>query len=226
MSLIEINNVKKSFSKVFALNGVTKNLEAGEQYAIQGSSGSGKSTLLYLLGGLDRPSEGSILIDGKNLSAYNDEELASYRNKNVGFVFQFHFLLPSMNCLDNIFLPAKIGGLSHTNLKEEVENLAERLKISHCLKKYPFELSGGEQQRVNIIRALSLKPKILLCDEPTGNLDSQNSLNVAQILKSLAKDFGSTLVVVTHDIAVANEFDNQLFMSDGMMQAAPPKLPN
>lgn len=226
MSLIEISNVKKSFSKFYALNGVSKNLEAGEQYAIQGSSGSGKSTLLYLLGGLDRPTEGSILIDGKNLATFNDEELASYRNKNVGFVFQFHFLLPSMNCLDNIYLPAKIGGVSQTNLKDEVENLAERLKISHCLKKYPFELSGGEQQRVNIIRALSLKPKILLCDEPTGNLDSENSLNVAQILKSLAKDFGSTLVVVTHDIAVANQFDNQLFMSDGMMQPAPPKLPH
>lgn len=226
MSLIEINNVKKSFSKVYALSGVSKNLEEGEQYAIQGSSGSGKSTLLYLLGGLDRPSEGSILINGKNLAEFSDEELASYRNRNVGFVFQFHFLLPSMNCLDNILLPAKIGGVSQKDLKGEIENLAERLKISHCLKKYPFELSGGEQQRVNIIRALSLKPKILLCDEPTGNLDSENSLNVAQILKSLAKDFGSTLVVVTHDIAVANEFDNQLFMSDGMMQPAPPKLPN
>ncbi|MFT6068255.1 MAG: ABC-type lipoprotein export system ATPase subunit [Bacteriovoracaceae bacterium] len=226
MSLIEISNVKKSFSKVFALNGVSTNLEAGEQYAIQGSSGSGKSTLLYLLGGLDRPTEGSILIDGKNLATYNDEELAKYRNRNVGFVFQFHFLLPSMNCLDNIFLPAKIGGVSQVELKGEVENLAERLKISHCLKKYPYELSGGEQQRVNIIRALSLKPKILLCDEPTGNLDSENSLNVAQILKSLAKDFNSTLVVVTHDGAVANEFDNQLFMRDGMMQPAPPKLPH
>ncbi len=226
MSLIEISDVKKSFSKVFALNGVSTSLEAGEQYAIQGSSGSGKSTLLYLLGGLDRPTEGSILIDGKNLATYNDEELASYRNRNVGFVFQFHFLLPSMNCIDNIFLPAKIGGVSQDKLKGEVEDLAERLKISHCLKKYPYELSGGEQQRVNIIRALSLKPKILLCDEPTGNLDSENSLNVAQILKSLAKDFNSTLVVVTHDTAVANEFDNQLFMSDGMMQPAPPKLPN
>jgi lipoprotein-releasing system ATP-binding protein len=226
VSLIEISNVKKSFSTFFALNGVNKNLEAGEQYAIQGSSGSGKSTLLYLLGGLDRPTEGSILIDGKNLATYNDEELAGYRNRNVGFVFQFHFLLPSMNCLDNIYLPAKIGGVSQADMRGEVESLAERLKISHCLKKYPYELSGGEQQRVNIIRALSLKPKILLCDEPTGNLDSENSLNVAQILKSLAKDFGSTLVVVTHDVAVANEFDNQLFMSDGMMQLAPPKLPN
>jgi lipoprotein-releasing system ATP-binding protein len=226
VSLIEINNVTKGFSKIFALNGVSTNLEAGEQYAIQGSSGSGKSTLLYLLGGLDRPTAGSILINGKNLATFNDEELASYRNRNVGFVFQFHFLLPSMNCLDNIFLPAKIGGVSQDGLRAEIENLAERLKISHCLQKYPFELSGGEQQRVNIIRALSLKPKILLCDEPTGNLDSENSLNVARILKSLAKDFGSTLVVVTHDLAVANEFDNQLFMKDGMMQQAPPKLPN
>lgn len=233
MSFIQVENCKKNFGKVFALNGVSIGLEAGEQYAIQGSSGSGKSTLLYLLGGLDRPSEGSIKIDGKDLSTFNDEELAQYRNSEVGFVFQFHFLLPSMNCMDNILLPAKIGGQNPKNLKEEIQNLAERLKITHCLKKYPFELSGGEQQRVNIIRALSLKPKILLCDEPTGNLDSENSMNVAQILKSLAKDFGSTLVVVSHDISIANQFDHQLFMKDGVMQdrtvieppSVPPSLP-
>ncbi len=225
MSFIQVQNLKKNFGKVFALNGVSINLEAGEQYAIQGSSGSGKSTLLYLLGGLDRPSEGSIEIDGRDLSKLNDEEMAKFRNSEVGFVFQFHFLLPSMNCMDNILLPAKIGGVSQGNLKSEVENLAERLKVSHCLKKYPFELSGGEQQRVNIIRALSLKPKILLCDEPTGNLDSENSMNVAQILKALALDFGSTLLVVTHDNIVAKEFANQLFMKDGLMQMPPPALP-
>lgn len=224
MSFIDIKNVKKNYGKVFALNGVSIGLEAGEQYAIQGSSGSGKSTLLYLLGGLDRPSAGSISIGGKDLSKFNDEELASYRNKEVGFVFQFHFLLPSMNSIDNILLPSKIGNVSHPGLKQEVENLAERLKIIHCLHKYPFELSGGEQQRVNIIRALSLRPKILLCDEPTGNLDSENSMNVAQILKSLASDFGSTLVVVTHDTPVANQFNKQLFMSDGMMQPVPPSI--
>lgn len=229
MSFIQIENVKKNFGKVFALNGVSVDLQAGEQYAIQGASGSGKSTLLYLLGGLDRPSEGSIHIEGKDLSTFNDDQLAKYRNSQVGFVFQFHFLLPSMNCMDNILLPAKIGGVSQSSLGGEIENLAERLKITHCLKKYPFELSGGEQQRVNIIRALSLKPKILLCDEPTGNLDSENSMNVAQILKSLAKDFGSTLVVVSHDISIANQFDHQLFMSDGVMQnqteIQPPALP-
>lgn len=225
MSFIEVQNLKKNFGKVFALDGVSVDLEAGEQYAIQGSSGSGKSTLLYLLGGLDRPSEGRITIDGRDLSVLNDEEMAKFRNSEVGFVFQFHFLLPSMNCLDNILLPSKIGGVGHKDLKSEIENLAERLKISHCLKKYPFELSGGEQQRVNIIRALSLKPKILLCDEPTGNLDSENSLNVTQILKTLAQDFGSTLVVVTHDGVVANQFNNQLFMKDGHMQPAPPALP-
>ncbi len=225
MSFIQVQNLKKNFGKVFALNGVSVNLEAGEQYAIQGSSGSGKSTLLYLLGGLDRPSEGTIEIAGRDLSKLNDEQMAKFRNSEVGFVFQFHFLLPSMNCLDNILLPAKIGGVSQANLKSEVENLAERLKVSHCLKKYPFELSGGEQQRVNIIRALSLKPKILLCDEPTGNLDSENSMNVAQILKTLALDFGSTLLVVTHDNIVAKEFDNQLFMKDGLMQDGLPALP-
>lgn len=219
MSFIQIKNVKKKFGKVFALDGVSTNLEAGKQYAIQGASGSGKSTLLYLLGGLDRLSEGEIIVGGKNLMNLSDEELASYRNSEVGFVFQFHFLLPSMNCLDNILLPSKIGGASHSGLISEVENLAERLKISDCLKKYPYELSGGEQQRVNIIRALSMRPKILLCDEPTGNLDSENSMNVVHILKSLALSFKSTLIVVTHDQAVAKTLDNQLFMRDGHFES-------
>ncbi|MCO4792749.1 MAG: ABC transporter ATP-binding protein [Bacteriovoracaceae bacterium] len=215
MALFQIENVKKSYGKVHALRGVNLELEENTQYVICGASGSGKSTLLYLLGGLDRPTEGKILVEGKDLSNYDDESLAKFRNLYVGFVFQFHFLLPSMNCINNILLPAQIGGSTVSDLKENVEELAEKLGVTHCLKKYPYELSGGEQQRVNIIRALSLRPKLLLCDEPTGNLDSENSLKVTNLLKGLSEEYDSTLVVVTHDDKVAAHFENKISMVDG-----------
>ncbi len=215
MSFVEVKDVKKTFAKAHALNGVTVDFEAGEQYVIRGASGSGKSTLLYLIGGLDRASSGEISVGGKNLFTLGDEALALYRNNFVGFIFQFHFLLPSMNCLDNILLPAKIGGKDTAKAKKLGLKLAEHLKVSHCLTKFPYELSGGEQQRINIIRALSLRPKLLLCDEPTGNLDSENSKIVTKLLKSLAVEFNATLIVVTHDASVAEHFENKLVMSDG-----------
>lgn len=215
MALFQIENVKKSYGKVHALRGVNLELKEKTQYVICGASGSGKSTLLYLLGGLDRPTEGRILVEGKDLSNYDDESLANFRNLYVGFVFQFHFLLPSMNCINNILLPAQIGGSIVSDLKENVEELAEKLGVTHCLKKYPYELSGGEQQRINIVRALSLRPKLLLCDEPTGNLDSENSLKVTNLLKGLSEEYDSTLVVVTHDDKVAAHFENKISMVDG-----------
>lgn len=218
--IIRLSNVKKFYNKSRALNGVTLAMNEGEEYLIRGASGSGKSTLLYLLGGLDRPTEGEVVVNQKNLASLNDEELALYRNRYVGFVFQFHFLLPSMNCLDNLLLPARLAGFSSAEtqeVKERVLKLAENLQVTHCLQKFPFELSGGEQQRINIIRALSLKPKLLLCDEPTGNLDSENSQKVIQLLRTLAREFHATLVVVTHDPVIAESFNNQFLMKDGML---------
>lgn len=218
--IIRLTNVKKFYKQSRALNGVTLAMNEGEEYLIRGASGSGKSTLLYLLGGLDRPSEGEVVVNQKNLAQLNDEELALYRNRYVGFVFQFHFLLPSMNCLDNLLLPARLAGLSAketSEVKERVLHLADGLQVNHCLNKFPFELSGGEQQRINIIRALSLKPKLLLCDEPTGNLDSENSRKVIQLLRALAKEFHATLVIVTHDPVIAESFSNQFLMKDGVL---------
>lgn len=215
MTLIKVNQVTKNFGIVRALSGVSIDFQPKNHYVIQGASGSGKSTLLYLLGGLDRPSSGGISIGGSDLGLLNDEALAQYRNRFVGFVFQFHFLLPTMTCLDNILLPARIGGLESSKLKNKMTELAQHLEVVNCLKKYPFELSGGEQQRINIIRALSLKPKLLLCDEPTGNLDSHNGQRVTILLKNLATEFGSTLVVVTHDEKVASHFDHHVMMRDG-----------
>ncbi len=217
MAFIEIENITRYFGKVHALNGVNLNLQRGQQYAIQGSSGCGKSTLLYLLGGLDHPTSGTITVDNKVLGEMSDDELAAYRNQSIGFVFQFHFLLPSMNCLDNILLPAKISGTSTKLVKEKCLHFAQVLGVTHVLKKFPFELSGGEQQRVNLIRALSMGPEILLCDEPTGNLDSENGQIVTQLLKDMAVQLGSTLVVVTHDKQVASQFPHQVFMRDGVI---------
>lgn len=222
-AIIKIENVKKFYKNSRALNGVTLSMNEGEEYLIRGASGSGKSTLLYLLGGLDRPSEGQVIVNQKNLVELSDEELAIYRNRYIGFVFQFHFLLGSMNCLDNLLLPARLAGLPKNEMAEVKERalaLADTLGVNHCLKKFPFELSGGEQQRINIIRALSLRPKLLLCDEPTGNLDSENSQKVIQLLRSLSKEFKSTLVVVTHDPQIAQNFSNQIVMKDGMLVSA------
>lgn len=221
MSLVQVQKVKKSFGDFEAIKGLSLELEAKQQYAILGASGSGKSTLLYLIGGLDKASGGKIIVDGNTLNKMSDEGLAQYRNRYVGFVFQFHFLLPSMTCIKNILLPAQIGGHKISEVKKRALDIAEHLGVSHCLEKFPFQLSGGEQQRINIIRALSLRPKLLLCDEPTGNLDSENSQKVTRLLKDLALEFESTLAVVTHDASVAQEFSGQFVMRDGELVQSP-----
>lgn len=217
MSFIEVKNVFKSYGNTEVLRGISFNIEAGAQCAIQGMSGSGKSTLLYILGGLDQAGRGEVVIDGQNISSLNDEALAKFRNKSVGFVFQFHFLLPSLNCMDNILLPAKLGNFPVKDIKKRVHEFAETLGVSHCLSKFPFEISGGEQQRINIIRATSLKPGILLCDEPTGNLDSKNSQKVVELLKDISAKLGTTLLVVTHDTVVANKFTQKITIEDGQI---------
>lgn len=216
-SFIEVTHLRKTYGISNALKDVSLKMESGQHYCIQGASGSGKSTLLYLIGGLETPSSGEIKVDGNSLFSLNDEKLAIYRNRFVGFVFQFHFLLPSMDCLDNILLPARIGDNFSKKIRKNVEDLAEGLQVTHCLKKFPFELSGGEQQRINLVRALSLSPKLLLCDEPTGNLDSGNSEKVITLLKELSNLNKSTLVVVTHDNGIAEKFGNRFFLKDGAL---------
>ncbi len=214
---IEIQSVAKHYGKVKALNGTTLVFDKGGQYALTGASGSGKSTLLYLIGGLDRADEGQVLVDGKNLNSLSDEELATYRGTDVGFVFQFHFLLNSLNCRDNILLPSKISAKNSKNVEARIEELANQLGVSGLLDKFPYQLSGGEQQRINIIRALSLQPKLLLCDEPTGNLDSNNTEIVVNLLMKLALEQETTLIVVTHDRHVASRLKHQIEMRDGQI---------
>lgn len=215
---IIVSDLKKSFSKTSVLKGVNLTIEKGGQYVIKGSSGSGKSTLLYLLGGLDRPDSGVISVNGENLASFSDEQLALYRNEKIGFVFQFHFLLSSMTCFENILLPASLS--KKTTVKEVrpfVLEVAKLLGVGECLEKMPYELSGGQQQRINLIRAISLKPDYLLCDEPTGSLDSVNTEIVCDFLFKLSKSLNITLLTVTHDPNVASHFQSHFEMKDGIL---------
>lgn len=213
---IVVKNLSKFYGEVEVLKNLSLEIPAQGQYVIRGASGSGKSTLLYLLGGLESCSSGSIAVGDKNLDLFNPEQLSSYRNQNVGFIFQFHFLLPSLNCLDNILLPGLIRGRKDLGeIKKKVQHLSKILNISDCLNKYPYQISGGQQQRVNILRALSTGPRLVLCDEPTGNLDTQNSKIVIDLIKNLVHEFKATLILVTHDDEVANFFDKTIYLKDG-----------
>lgn len=215
--LLNVSNVKKKYGQVDVLKGVQLNCQLGEHLAIKGASGSGKSTLLHLLAGLERPSEGVIKLGGLDISNLSDEKLAHYRNQYIGLVFQFHYLLPNLTNLENMLLPSKIGRPKVDGVKKRVLHLSEKLRIGHCLNKSPYEISGGEQQRINIIRALSLNPKLLLCDEPTGNLDSENSKLVMGIILQMASELNSTLIVVTHDDEIAKQLTSIKIMQDGIL---------
>ena len=216
-SFIKLHGVEKNYGHTVVLRGLDLEIQKGELVAIRGASGSGKSTLLYLLGGLERPTKGNVIVNDQSLLGLDDEKLAVYRNSGVGFIFQFHFLLPSLNALGNILLPARIGGLDVKAVEARAMTIAKELGVADKLDKWPHELSGGEQQRINIVRALSLNPPLLLCDEPTGNLDSKNSEKVTQLLKELAIKMGTTLLVVTHDDKVARAFERKIVIEDGQI---------
>ena len=213
--MIEVRDLMKSYGDVQVLRGIHFSLSQGEQCVIKGASGSGKSTFLYLLGGLEMIERGSITVGDLMLHECDDEHLARYRNTYIGFIFQYHFLLSSLKAIDNIYLPARIGTGLTGEIKNRVASMADFLGVGHCLEKYPYELSGGEQQRVNIIRACSLTPRILLCDEPTGNLDSENTQKVVGLLKDISCSFNISLILVTHDSKVAGQFSKILTMDDG-----------
>lgn len=217
MEIVKIQSLKKVYgkegNKVEALKGVDLSINKGEFVAIVGASGSGKSTLLHLLGGLDRPTEGKVIIDGEDIYSYKEERLAIFRRRKVGFIFQFFNLLPVLDVEENIALPALLD--NDTVDKEFLADIIHLLGLEDRKHHLPSELSGGQQQRVSIGRALLNKPSIVLADEPTGNLDSKSSKEVIELLKFSAKKYNQTLILITHDINIASSADRIVTIMDG-----------
>lgn len=219
--LITAKDICKSFSNggvsVDILKGINLDLNAGATVAIVGASGIGKSTLLHILGTLDRPSSGTLLFQGENVFLFNNGRLAKFRNESVGFIFQFHHLLPEFSAVENAMIPALIKGLSSKEAREAAEAILVRVGLRDRLSYRVGKLSGGEQQRVALARALVLKPAILLADEPTGNLDKRNSEQVHNLLLELNREFCMTLVVVTHNMELAAYMARSVTIVDGRL---------
>lgn len=217
--MIQILDLHRSFrmfdKSLHILKGVTFDIKSGEILSIIGASGVGKSTLLTLLGALDRPTSGKILFEGIDIFAQTDLALAKFRNEKIGFVFQFHHLLHEFSALENVMMPGLIARMSSKKLKTAALELLDSVGLSHRVHHKPGELSGGEQQRVAIARALVLKPKLILADEPTGNLDTHTSDEVFDLLKSLNQQLGMTLVFVTHNEKLSLQADRRITMVDG-----------
>ena len=217
MSILETRELRKFYgsgeTEVRALDGVNLTVEKGEFVAVVGTSGSGKSTLLHMLGGLDRPTSGTVTVDGRELSALKDEELTIFRRRKIGFVFQNYNLVPVLNVYENIVLPIQLDGNQPD--KGYVDQIIETLGLGNKLQNLPNNLSGGQQQRVAIARALAAKPAIILADEPTGNLDSATSLDVMGLLKVTAQKFSQTIVMITHNEELAQMADRIIRIEDG-----------
>lgn len=217
LSILEVKNLCRIYgkgeNKVEALKNVTFNVEKGEFVAIVGESGSGKSTLLHLLGGLDKATSGEVFIDGENILNLNDNNLAIFRRRSIGFVFQFFNLVPILNVEENIKVPALLDNKKVDD--EYFEEILKILKLDKRRKHIPAELSGGQQQRVSIARSLINKPGIILADEPTGNLDSKTSKEIIELLKISSKKYNQTLIVITHDLKIADKADRVITLEDG-----------
>jgi lipoprotein-releasing system ATP-binding protein len=215
--MIEIRELHKSYGQLQVLKGVSARIETGEIVAIVGPSGAGKSTLLQLLGTLDKPDSGTIYFDQIDVFKLRDKDLAKFRNQKIGFVFQFHHLLPEFTALENLCIPALIAGIPNKQAKERAQELAEFLGVAERLSHKPAALSGGEQQRFAVARALMLQPSVVLADEPSGNLDTANALELHQLFFRLRDHFGQTFVIVTHNNNLAEMADRKLSMLDGKL---------
>ena len=215
--MLIVNNLKKIYKngnqETFALNGINFTVDKGEFVAIVGASGSGKSTLLNIIGDLDNPSSGDVILNGKNILEFSDEEKAIFRRKKIGFVFQNYNLIPALNVYENIVMPINLDGKKPE--KEYFDKIVKVLKIEEKLNNMSNDLSGGQQQRVAIARALITKPDLLLADEPTGNLDHKTSLEVVDLLKYTNKKFNQTIIMITHDREIALMADRAICIEDG-----------
>lgn len=220
--LLECQSVSKSYvdgsSTVDVLHSVDFTIDHGEQIAILGSSGSGKSTLLHILGALDNPSQGDVVINGQSIFALNQSQQADFRNKTLGFVYQFHHLLPEFTAMENVAMPLLIAGVQPKEAALKSEQMLTQVNLSHRMTHKPAELSGGERQRVAIARALINQPRLVLADEPTGNLDKSTGNAIADLLTELRETLDTAFVVVTHDIQFANQFDRIYTLSDGHLK--------
>ena len=213
--MIKAGNIHKSYGTLNVLKGVDITINKGEVISIVGASGAGKTTLLHILGTLDKADKGTLEINGTTIANLRDKKLADFRNKNIGFVFQFHHLLPEFTALENVCIPAFIAGVSKSSAEEKAKELLNFLGLTERLNHKPSELSGGEQQRVAVARALINKPVIVLADEPSGNLDSTTAKELHQLFFSLREKFNQTFVIVTHNEEFANMADRKLVMRDG-----------
>lgn len=222
MTLLEVKNLKKIYttrfgaSQVQALSDVSFSVEKGEYVAIMGESGSGKTTLLNILAALDKPSGGTVLLNGRDMKGIKDKEMAAFRRKNLGFVFQEFNLLDTFSIEDNIYLPLVLAGEKYGQMREKLDQIAGRLGLAELLKKYPYEVSGGQKQRAAVARALITRPQLILADEPTGALDSRSSDELMKLFSQVNRE-GQTILMVTHSVKAASSAGRVLFIRDGQV---------
>lgn len=217
--MIEIKGIRKSFGSLQVLKGIDLKIDKGEVVSIVGPSGAGKTTLLQIIGTLDRADSGTVVVDGVDTNGMNARRLAEFRNRHIGFVFQFHQLLPEFTAVENIMIPAYIAGMSTKDARRRAEELLDFMGLTDRANHKPNELSGGEKQRVAVARALVNNPAVILADEPSGSLDSKNKAELHQLFFDLRDRFGQTFVIVTHDEQLASITDRTIKMRDGLLEA-------
>ena len=215
--MLKVSKIEKSYGASKVLRGIDFRMEEGERVAIMGPSGSGKSTLLNCIGGIDRPDNGEILFEGQSLTSLSEQELCELRRNKISTIFQFFHLLPTLTARENIEFPMLLNSVSAKEINQKVDDLLNAVKIQHRACAFPHELSGGEKQRVAIARSLSMRPKLILADEPTGNLDSKNTDSVLELIEKLSKQHGIAMLLVTHNEEVTRICDQTITMNDGLI---------